>query len=90
MQVKDETSDEGRPAGLMAGAYAAAGIAMKVLVEWQEIAPVRIRLLHVILSQHGPMAIFVALKDADQSAGNLIGHFAEVHPNTRAGGALSF
>ena len=90
MQVKDETSDEGRPTSLVACANAASRFTVKILVERQEVTPMRIGLLHIILSKHGPITIGVAVKDADEPARNFIRHLAEVHEYARAGGALSF
>ena len=37
--ISDERAGESRPAGLMRGAKALAGIAVKILVEEQQIAP---------------------------------------------------
>ena len=90
MQVKDETSDEGRPTSLVACANAATRITVKILMERKEVTPIRISLLHIMSSQHGPITIGAAVKDADEPARNFIRHLAEVHEYARAGGALSF
>ena len=61
--------DEAGPARLMRGTDAAAGVAVEVLVEGDQIAPVRIVLEQVLVPEDRASALLVPQKDARQSPG---------------------
>jgi len=63
-QLRDKTS----PAGLMTRTDAASVVAMEVLVEQNQIPPVRIRLERLVLSMHGPSSVSAAQEGASQAA----------------------
>ena len=62
---------KGGPAGLMAGAYARAVIAVEILVEGNQVAPVWIILKLLGAAEDRPPAILVARKDPGQSLRNI-------------------
>src|SRR5439155_21568978 len=69
----DELRHEPRPSRLVAGADPGAGIAVEVLVEEDQVAPVRIGLEFVLHTVHGALAIRVAEEDARQAPRDLGG-----------------
>ena len=54
---------ERRPAGLMAGADTRAGVAVEVLVEWNEVVPQRVRLKQLDAAKDRTPAVRVPEKD---------------------------
>src|ERR1051326_6430049 len=76
----NQRGDEARPARLMRRAEAHAGVAVVVLVEEQEVAPVRVVLEFGVPAVDGASARFVACEEANEGVGeaarNLVGlHF---------------
>src|SRR5215510_4682627 len=71
------------PAGLMAGAEAGAVVAMKVLVEREVIAPVRVLLKRAGTPVDRPPAMVVPQKDAGQPAIDLLGDLIQIHLSAR-------
>src|SRR5207247_10367693 len=77
--------DDARPSGLVAGAEPCTVVAVKVLIEEDAVAPVRIalELLGSSIDRAPPIAI--AQEDAGEPAAELLGHLVERHPPSRAG-----
>src|SRR5262245_55152295 len=65
----DQPSDETRPARLMAGAQARAVVAVEVLVEQDQVAPVRVRLEFSGASVDGASALLVAQEQTREAQG---------------------
>src|SRR5262245_49435677 len=80
--------DHAGPSGLMTGAEAGAVVAVKVLVEENQIAPVRILLEHARAAKHRTTAVGAAEKNVSQTPGDIFGHLIKVHAPARPGGAL--
>src|SRR5262245_21618565 len=59
----NELGDEPSPASLMASAYPRAGVAVKVLVEEDVIAPVEVVLEVLLPAEHRPTAVVMAQED---------------------------
>src|SRR5438552_135287 len=85
-QLPDKTC----PPGLVAGSQTGTVVAMKVLVEEDVVAPVRVALELLATTVHRPLARLVAEEDTLQAGGHFLSYFKEVHPAARAGGALNF
>ena len=64
--------DQAGPAGLMAGSYAAAVVAVKVLIKKYMISEVGIILHLFILAKDGPRTVAVPQKDVRQPSGNFL------------------
>src|SRR5262245_40418624 len=77
-----------RPAGLMAGPDARAGVAVEIFEEEQVVPPVGIGLELLRPTEHRPAAVRVAQEDAHQAARDLSGDLEEVHLASGSGGAL--
>src|SRR6185369_10485360 len=86
-QVHDSGDDAG-PAALMTGAKTGAVVAVKVFVEQQVVAPLRILLEFLLAAKNGASAIFVPQKDAGETAAEFLGDFVEIHFTAGAGGAF--
>src|SRR6516162_9366766 len=76
------------PSGLVACPQPGAIVAMKVLVEQDVVAPVRIGLKLLGTTIDRPSPLLVAAEDTLQAVGNLPAHFEQVHQLARTGGAL--
>src|SRR6266704_7004536 len=85
---QDQVDDEAGPAGLVRGAEAAPGVAVEVLVERQQVVPVRVGLEQLLVAEDRPAAVFVVEEDADQPAGQVGRHCGEPDFGTRAGRVL--
>src|SRR5262245_47254690 len=72
----------------MAGAHAAAVVAVEVLVEEQQLAPLRIALESLGVSVDRTAAVRVAQEGAYEPARQFGRDFAEVHPLPRPGRAF--
>src|SRR5439155_2902874 len=81
----DQSGDQGSPAGLVARPKSLAGVAVKILMEGTQIAPVRILAIMALLSVPRPPAFFVRKEDRYQPAANLSRHFLERPHLARAG-----
>src|SRR6185295_8693294 len=86
-QVHDAGDDAG-PSGLMAGAQARAVVAVEVLVEQEEIAPMRIVLELPDVPVDRPSAILVAQKNAREPAAELFGDLIQGHVPAGARGTF--
>ena len=86
----DELGDKTRPAGLVARANAGPIVAVKVLVEKDQVAPVGIALEEPVSAGGRSAAAVVAQEDVNQAAGNLRGDLPEVGFPARIGGASDF
>ncbi len=86
-----QTADhQRRPPGLMLGAQAPAGVPVKVLVEQNQVAELRIVAVlgHVAIT--GPASVPIRQKKPGQAQGQLIGDLLQVTPVAGAGGKLDF
>src|SRR5690348_15952873 len=83
----DQLRHETRPAGLVTGADARTVVAMEVLVEQDQIAPMRISLEFLLASVDRP-PIRVAQKNSYEPAGNISGHFPKTCVLTGIRGTL--
>src|SRR3954447_187687 len=72
----DQVGDEPRPAGLVRGAEAGAGVAVEVLEELQIVAPVRIVLKFRGRTEGAPSAVGTAREETDHPVGELARHVA--------------
>lgn len=72
----------------MAGPKAAAGFAVKIFVEQNQVAPMGVSGVFFDLAVAGPGPILVRQKGARQSAGNLLGHLLQVHHVSGSGRAF--
>src|SRR5262249_30723786 len=63
-------------------------IAVKVLIEQQEVAPMRVVLKLRRTSIDRTLSVVIALKNAHQPARDLLSDLIKIHLMTRAGGAL--
>jgi hypothetical protein len=75
--ISHERTGKRRPAGLMRGAKPLAGIAVKVFVQQQGIAPSPVALEAGIRSQRWSPVVRVTQEQFEQSALELIGHLFE-------------
>src|SRR5262249_16126571 len=73
----DEGGDQSRPARLMGGAQPHARVAVEVLVEEDQVAPVRIVLELADGTVDGPAPRLVAREDADHPVGNVLRHLPQ-------------
>src|SRR5580698_9595704 len=73
----DQLRHEGRPAGLMARTEPLAGIAVKILVERNHIAPQRIRLKRRVVAENSTAAVRIACEQADQAVRKFGGDLPE-------------
>lgn len=74
--VNQDLGDQASPAGLMAGATAAAGVAMEIFVEWNQIAPMRIFVKKFIGAEERAIAILIPQENVSQSVGQFVSDFA--------------
>src|SRR6266540_7303137 len=79
----NQLRDQAGPAGLMAGTNATAVVTVEVLVEQDQIAPVRIGLESFVRSVHRSASVGAAQEGARQPARDLRCHFGQRHPATR-------
>src|SRR6516165_8915772 len=84
----NQLGNEGRPAGLVAGANACTVVAMKVLVEVDQVAPVRILLEFLQASVHGAGSIRGAKKNPGKAARDFRSGLPERGAISRAGRQL--
>src|SRR5580704_1456181 len=89
-QVFYASYHQGRPTRLMAGSQSMTVVAVKELVEQDQIAPRGIRCVSRVIAVNGTPTMRVGQEDGDQSSLNFPGHFAErfVLPGSRR--ALDF
>ena len=87
--LHEEQRDEPGPAGLVARAETGAVVAVEVLVEQQQVAPVRIGLEQLGAPEHGAPPALVAQEGRGQAPADLVGHLEQVQLVARAGRALA-
>src|SRR5262249_46760388 len=80
--------DEGRPAGLVAGADGRSRVAVEILVEGNQIVPVRIGLKQLVSTEDRAPTVRVVEQDSRQPLGNLRGNLRQRHH--LAGSARTF
>ena len=78
-------SDDPGPTGLVTGPQPGAIVAMKVLIEGQAIAPVRILLEFLAAAINRTSALLVFEEDVCQPASDLLGHLVEIHVSAGSG-----
>src|SRR6516164_428724 len=71
------------PAGLVRGAEAAAGVAVKIFIEQHIVAEANILLLDPRIPEHRAATLLVAQKDPAQTLRQLVGHLSEMHQPAR-------
>ena len=69
--------DEAGPAGLVAGAAAAAGVAVEVFVEEEEVAPMRIVAVDVLSPNTGRLPVASGRNNAGDAVGKFFGDLFE-------------
>src|SRR6266446_7522671 len=74
----------------MAGAEAGAVVAMKIFVEKDEVAPVRIALKALGAASYGPATARIAKKNMNEPPGDFRGDLPEIGFGAGIGGALHF
>src|SRR3989442_9790753 len=74
----------------MAGADPGAIIAVKIFVEKNEIAPMRIALKKLGVARYGPAAVRIAEKNVNEPPGNFGGYLPEIGFGGGMRGALAF
>ena len=84
----DEPGDGTGPAGLVARAEPGAVVAVEVLVEEDQVTPVRILLERRASAVDRPSPVGVREEDADEAARDLLRHLEQRHPDARARRAL--
>lgn len=88
-RLLDELGNETRPAGLVGRAQARAAIAVKILVEEDQIAEVGVGLQKFRLPVESTVPVSTQ-KEVDQAAGKFGRNFPKGHPAARAGGIFDF
>src|SRR5437867_5780653 len=83
-----EFGDEAGPARLVARADAGAVVAVEVLIEQNQVAPVRVALELLRGAEDRPAAVFAAQEDPREAPRDLGGHLPEGQPRAGAGRAL--
>ena len=73
-----DRGDEGRPAGLVVGTEASAGVGVEVLVEKHQITPVRILRQAVTPCVTGTTARIILQEQTCQSAADFIGNILQI------------
>src|SRR5207249_9209046 len=84
----EELGDEAGPARLVARADAGAVVAVEVLVEQNDVAPVRVALELLRGAEDRPAAVFAAQEDPREAPRDLGCHLPEGQPRAGAGRAL--
>src|SRR3954471_2180193 len=82
---RNQQRDGSGPAGLVARAQAGSVVAVEVLVERDQVVPVRIALERLAAAEHGPAAVLVLGEGPRQAPRDLGRHFAQVQLAARAG-----
>ena len=70
----------------MAGPQAGAGVAVKILVEEQQVAPMRVFLKHAHVAKHRPPAVGSAREEADEAVRDFPRHVARRQRRVGRGG----
>ena len=70
----NQTGNQPCPSGLMAGPQTLAGVPVIVLVEEKVVAPMRVSLKFLAISETRSLAVLITRKDSDHALGNFFGH----------------
>ena len=81
--AQDDSGDERGPAGLVAGAAAAAGFAVEIFVEEKQILPVRVNGKTILVAMTGADALGVGGEKVDHSCAEIVGHLLDSAANNR-------
>src|SRR5262249_56884084 len=84
-----DPGDDPAPSGLMARAETRAVVAVEVLVEQEEVPPVRVVLESPCASVHRSPAVGAAEEDAAQATADVLGHLVERQPPSPAAAPLA-
>jgi len=84
----DEVGDQRGPSRLVGGADTTAGVAMEVLVEGQQVVPVRMGLEEADIAEDRAAATGVVEEDRNETVGELVGQDGQGHLAPGAGGVL--
>ena len=82
--------DQSRPAGLVARADAAAGVAVEIFVEKHVVLEVRIGGKLGMILQRGALSVGAFEEEAREAAGEFVGDFGDGFELAAAGGAFDF
>src|SRR5215831_11048663 len=69
----DEVGDQRCPARLVGGADATAGVAVEILVERQQVVPVRVGLEEVDVAEDRAATVLVVEEDRNETSGEVVG-----------------
>ena len=83
-QANENLCDQASPAGLMAGPTTAAGVAVEVFMEGNQITPVGIIVEQLAVAKDRPFALVITQENARQSTPHLYGNFIQIPHLTRA------
>src|SRR5712692_8522350 len=86
----DQLGHQAGPAGLVAGAEACSVVAVKILIEQDQVLPERVVLKDFRRAVYGPAAVAAAQENPGQAVRKLPGHFPEIHAAPGASGAFHF
>src|SRR6516164_11325697 len=86
--TQDEVGDQRGPARLVGGADATAGVAVEVLVEGQQVVPVRVGLEEVDVAEDRAAAALVVEEDRNETAGEVVGQDGQGDLASGADGVL--
>ncbi|HYX59139.1 MAG TPA: hypothetical protein VE888_09030, partial [Streptosporangiaceae bacterium] len=84
----DQPGHEAGPAGLVGGTQPGSVVAVEVLVEQDQVTPVRVVLKEPGSAVDGALPVTVPQEGADQAAGQLLGHLEQRHHRPGAGRAF--
>src|SRR5262249_27865327 len=88
VEERDQRRDNSGPPGLMARTEPRAVVAVEILVEQQQIAPVRVVLERRRAAVHSPPAVLVAQEDVREPCCDLFRDVEQVHPAARSARTL--
>src|SRR5580692_7573031 len=74
----DQFGDEAGPAGLVTRTEAGAIVAVEILIEEQQVPPVRIALEKFGAAGNGAAAVFVTNENMNEAARNFSSHFPKI------------
>src|SRR5689334_15328142 len=77
VQTNEDLRDQSGPTRLMAGAAAAAGVAVEIFVEGNIVFPIRIVVEQLRITEHGPFSVCIAGENARDAMSNFAGHLLE-------------
>src|SRR5215510_3886849 len=85
VNLLNQLGHQPRPSGLMAGAKPRAVVAVEVLKEENQVAPVLVALEFFYPAVYGPAPVFAAQEEFDQPPRQLLADVPEIHHFSRPG-----